>query len=106
MSKHRIVHAFLLALSFCFLINAYASKVPQNGHDWRSMPKSEKVAFCAMSIYGMVGVDVYPSKKIELAAQYFAGRINYYYETHSLDNPIAEAQAWAWPETKKLLDNF
>lgn len=105
MKKHLLFTAFFI-LVLCHSIGSYASKIPQNGHDWHSMPKAEKVAFCSALIFEKEGLGVYPSEKVKLAGHYFAGRINYYYETNSLDNPISDATLWAYPATKKMLESF
>jgi len=80
--------------------------MPQNGHDWHTIPKSEKIAFCSALIFEKEGLGVYPSEKVKLAGNYFAGRINRYYEIHPLDNPMSKAVEWAYPETRKILEGL
>lgn len=87
---------------------SFAAEVPQNGHDWQSMPESERVGYCSLLIFGIVGVGnpLYSSEQIYLAANFFAGRINYYYKNHSPNISINEAVTWSWPEAKKFLDGL
>lgn len=105
MKKHWVIIIFV-TLVLCLSSMIYAFEIPNNGHDWKSLPKSERVAFCSTVISEKEGLGVYPSETVELATQYFAGRINYYYETYPLDNSILEAATWAWPEAKKMLDSL
>ncbi|MBW2014498.1 MAG: hypothetical protein JRI69_12050 [Deltaproteobacteria bacterium] len=105
MKRYRIIFTFFLLVSW-FLTTTHAYEIPKKGHDWQSLPKSEKVAFCSALILEKEGLGVHTSETVELAAKYFAGRINYYYETHSLNDPMSEAEAWAYPETKKMLDGL
>ncbi len=105
MKKYGGFFTFLIFALFLPLIT-YASEISQNGHYWQSLPKSERVAFCSALISKKEGVGVYPKEVVELSAEFFAGRINYFYKTHSLDDPIPRAESWAYPETKKMLDGL
>jgi hypothetical protein len=76
---------------------------PIVGNFWLSIHKKERIAFCELVIYKMVGSGFYTSHKMKIAAHYFAGRINHYYTKNDLETPLSAAQAWAWPETEDLL---
>ena len=105
--KKNFIFLIVFAYSLCHIFSIYASGIPKNGYDWNAMPKSEKVSYCGILVYNMVGVGntQYTSSRIKNAAYYFAGRINYYYKNKPLETPIEKAAAWAWPETLKLLNN-
>ncbi len=104
MKKNILVWAVFVSFLYCVFLG-YASEPPKNGYDWDAMPKAEKIAYCGILIYGMVGVGNpdYTSRQIKAVANYFAGRINFYYKENPLKMPIERAAAWAWPETSKLL---
>ena len=105
--KKNILFLAVFVYFSCFVFSIYASAIPKNGYDWNVMLKSEKVAYCGILIYNMVGVGNpdYTSSQIKNVSNYFAGRINYYYKNKPLETPIEKAAAWAWPETLKLLNN-
>ncbi|WP_139264761.1 hypothetical protein [Desulfatibacillum alkenivorans] len=106
--KNIIFFIILLVFFISIMSSSFSSAPPANGYDWERMPKSEKIAYCEILIYGMVGIGnpKYNSQQINAAAKYFTGRINFYYSQHSGNLSIEKAASWAWPETKNLLDSL
>ena len=86
--------------------NYATSNIPRNGYDWQRMSETDKVNYCQVLIYGVEGLGNHTSENVYLGASYFAGRIGYYYNTHSDSDSINEAAVWSLPEVKKLLDGL
>ncbi len=82
---------------------ATASETTQDGHAWLPLSKANKTAYCTMYIHFMIGTSSYTPKTIELAAWYYAGRLDYFYKTHPLNTTIRDALDWAWPDVDEYM---